>query len=78
MNDARRKTLRCIEKELKEICTKLENIKDEEQYAYDNLPESLQMSDYAETMMENVETLEEMIDQLEGYIDEYSAEINSI
>lgn len=78
MNDARRKTLRCIEKELKEICTKLENIKDEEQYAYDSLPESLQMSDKAEQMIENIEKLEDLISNLEDYIDEYSSEIEYI
>lgn len=57
MNNARRKSvaeaLELIEKE-RNI---LEEVKDEEQEAYDNLPESLQYGERGERMQENVDTI---------------------
>ena len=78
MNNARRKILKDAEKQLKDICNKIENVKDDEQCAYDSLPESLQMSDKAEQMIENIERLEDLVCNLEDYIGEYSSEIEYI
>lgn len=44
----------------------LEEVKDEEQESYENLPESLQYGERGEQMQENVDSLEEFI----GYLEE--------
>ena len=44
----------------------LEEVKDEEQGSYENLPESLQYGERGEQMQENVDSLEEFI----GYLEE--------
>ena len=44
----------------------LEEVKDEEQESYENLPESLQHGERGEQMQENVDSLEEFI----GYLEE--------
>ena len=45
---------------------KVEEVKDEEQESYENLPESLQYGERGEQMQENVDSLEEFI----GYLEE--------
>ena len=65
MNKARRKEIaRAIElmDEAREI---LEAVKDEEQEAFDNMPESLQCSERGEAMEEYNSTLEEFTYHLE-------------
>ncbi len=65
MNKARRKEIeRAIEliEQAREI---LEVVMDEEQEAFDNLPESLQCSERGETMEEYIGVIEEMIDNLD-------------
>ena len=44
----------------------LEEVRDEEQESYDNLPEGLQAGERGEQMQENVDNLEEFI----GYLEE--------
>lgn len=74
MNKARRKEIaRAIElmDEAREI---LEAVKDEEQEAFDNMPESLQCSERGETMEEYIGTLEDVVynletDSLQGIVD---------
>ncbi len=44
----------------------MEEVKDEEQESYENLPESLQYGERGEQMQENVDSLEEFI----GYLEE--------
>ncbi len=43
----------------------LENVKDDEQEAFDNMPEGLQMSDRGSDMEQNVEALDEIINKLD-------------
>lgn len=65
MNNIRRKSvkeaLNLIEK-AREI---LEEVKDEEQEAYDNLPESLQCGERGEQMQENIDNIEDYLSYLE-------------
>lgn len=65
MNNIRRKSvkeaLNLIEK-AREI---LEEVKDEEQEAYDNLPESLQYGERGEQMQENIDNIEDYLSYLE-------------
>ena len=65
MNKSRRKQIEAIKNLLSTIQTDLEAIKDEEQEAYDNLPESLLYSDKGEKMSEAIDNLETACSSLE-------------
>lgn len=58
MNKDRRQRIALAIEKLDEIRCDIECIADEEQAAYDNLPESLQYSDKGEAMVENFSDLE--------------------
>lgn len=66
MNKQRRKALEGIINELENQKAAIEAILDEEQEAYDNIPESLQDTDRANQMYENIDALEDAIANLEG------------
>lgn len=74
MNKERRKMLaEAFEKigEAKEI---LENVKDEEQEAYDNLPENFQNGERGEEMQGYIDMLEEAY----GYLDDAESVVDQI
>ena len=71
MNRNRRKSLRTILGQMDELSTVLETVKEalqdvlnEEQEAYDNLPEGLQESDRGQQMQEYIDALEGVVDSL--------------
>lgn len=71
MNRIRRKSLRTILGQMDELSTILETVKEalqdvlnEEQEAYDNLPEGLQESDRGQQMQEYIDALEGVVDSL--------------
>ena len=71
MNRIRRKSLRTILGQMDELSTVLETVKEalqdvlnEEQEAYDNLPEGLQESDRGQQMQEHIDALEGVVDSL--------------
>ena len=71
MNRIRRKSLRTILGQIDELSTVLETVKEalqdvlnEEQEAYDNLPEGLQESDRGQQMQEYIDALEGVVDSL--------------
>lgn len=71
MNRIRRKSLRTILGQMDELSTVLETVKEalqdvlnEEQEAYDNLPEGLQESDREQQMQEYIDALEGVVDSL--------------
>lgn len=66
MNKQRRKALEEIIGELENQKAAIEAILNEEQEAYDNIPESLQDTDRANQMYENIDALEDAIANLEG------------
>lgn len=68
MNKARRKTLEEIHARLLGCYADLEQVKDEEQDAFDNLPESLQSSQKGETMEEYIYDIESVMDELDSII----------
>lgn len=80
MNKDRRKRLEEIQGKLEDIRTTLEDLKcdvecimEEEQEAYDNLPESLQESERGCNMQENIDDLSYAIDvDFDSPIDELS------
>lgn len=66
MNKQRRKALEEIIRELDNQKAAIEAILDEEQEAYDNIPESLQDTDRANQIYENIDALDDAIANLEG------------
>lgn len=68
MNKQRRKALEEIIGELENQKSAIEAILDEEQEAYDNIPESLQDTDRANQIYENIDALQDAIDNLESEV----------
>ena len=76
MNKQRRKRImECINK-LEQIQYELEAIRDEEQGAFDNLPESLQSSEKGEVMEEYIDYINDADDTITDAID-YLDNINN-
>lgn len=67
MNKQRRKALEEIIGKLEELKEEIEAIQEEEQEAYDNIPESLQDTDRANHMYENIDALEEVASNIQDY-----------
>lgn len=70
MNRDRRARLNEVREKLAAICCAIEEIRDEEEEAYENLPESLQESERGERMCEVVEGLQDLYDNLESAADD--------
>ncbi len=68
MNKERRKTLQGIIDELESQKENIETLQEEEQEAYDNLPESIQASDRGAAMCENADDLSDAADSLDDVI----------
>lgn len=66
MNKNRRNAISDIYDKLIDIQSNLECIRDEEQEAFDNLPESIQYSERGERMEEYISSLDEALDYV-GY-----------
>lgn len=66
MNKNRRNAISDIYDKLIDIQSNLECIRDEEQEAFDNLPESIQCSERGERMEEYISSLDEALDYV-GY-----------
>lgn len=62
MNNARRKALNSIIERLEDLKGDLQTVLDEEQDAFDNLPEGLQMSERGETMETAIDNMAEAVD----------------
>lgn len=59
MNKERRKRLEKVLGTLQELQAEIEAVKDEEQEAFDNMPESLQQGDRGQTMEEGISHIED-------------------
>lgn len=69
MNNARRKAIAAIIKKLEDLAEEIEFLKDEEQEAFDNLPESLQSSERGEAMESAAYNLDEAWEGLQSVIE---------
>lgn len=69
MNRARRQAIEKAIEILSEQKEELECIRDDEQEAYDNLPESLQYAEKGEQMQENCDDFDSVASDLEDLID---------
>lgn len=65
MNKERRKLLIKAQEMIDEARSLIEDVKDEEDDAYSNLPENLIYSERGEEMEDNVTALEDVLDELE-------------
>lgn len=65
MNKLRRKQIAQAIDLIEQAMSILEQVKDDEQEAFDNLPANLQGSERGETMEEYIYTLEEFLDALD-------------
>ena len=68
MNKARRKWLQSVIDALEEQKCEIDNIAEEEQEAYDNMPEGLQEAERGQTIYENISDLESASSDLEDII----------
>lgn len=68
MNKARRKKLQELMKQLESIKDELNEVQEEEQDAYDNLPENLQYSERGQQMEQAVENMSSAADYLDDII----------
>lgn len=69
MNKNRRRQLADITERIEGIIADLEQIRDDEQDAYDNLPESIQVSERGDAMTDNVYSMDDAIETLQSAID---------
>ncbi len=65
MNAIRRKQLQKALELISEARSIIEEVRDEEENAYDNMPEGIQDSERGEAMQDNIYSLEEVMDTLE-------------
>lgn len=65
MNDKRRKAISKIEARIEECKSELETLRDEEQEAFDNVPESIQEGERGQAMETSISSLEDAISSLE-------------
>tara|TARA_R110002020_G_scaffold297118_2_gene512905 strand:- start:19 stop:267 length:249 start_codon:yes stop_codon:yes gene_type:complete len=65
MNNARRKKIKKICNQLEELESQIREIEEEEQDAFDNLPESLAETERGDQMQEFLEILDQAAGQLE-------------
>jgi hypothetical protein len=68
MNKQRRQDLDDVTDLLQEACARLEEIKEEESEAFDNLPESLQYSSRGEAMEDAMYRMDLLISDIEDVI----------
>lgn len=72
MNNARRKEIDKLTAQIEEIKEAIEALRDEEQEAFDNMPESLQDGERGEKMQSAIDALEYAADDLQECLDHLS------
>lgn len=77
MNKQRRKDLLYVAESLQEALDRLSEVRDEEQEAFDNMPESLQYGSRGGAMQEAIDTMDEWeseIDEIKSRIEEFAGD----
>ena len=69
MNNARRKEIEKITAELEYIKERIEALQEEEQDAFDNLPESIQYGERGDKMQSAIDNLECAADNIQDCLD---------
>ena len=73
MNKIRRTKIKEQIEAMEIIKSSIEDILDEEQDAFDNMPESLQYSERGETSQEAIDSMENVLSSLEDILEELEA-----
>lgn len=73
MNNTRRKAIMKIAERLEELKTDFELLRDEEQEAFDNMPESIQESERGEHVENIIYNMDEVLENLESAFDMINA-----
>lgn len=77
MNKQRRKDLLDVAEHLQDALDRLLEVRDEEQEAFDNMPESLQYGSRGDAMQEAIDTMDEWeseIDEIKSRIEEFAGD----
>lgn len=77
MNKQRRKDLFDVAESLQEALDRLSEVRDEEQEAFDNMPESLQYGSRGDAMQEAIDTMDEWeseINEIKSRIEEFAGD----
>ena len=72
MNDNRRKKLETVSSKLDELKMSLQDVVNDEQYSFDNLPEQFQEGERGEKMEEAISNLEDAIDYIDSAMESIS------
>lgn len=75
MNNARRKEIREAISLIQEAVDILVNVREDEEIAYENLPEGIQMSERGEAMQEWIDTLTDAEDSIQDVIDNLESQL---
>ncbi len=70
MNNQRREKLRNINRKLEEINSELNAVKDDEEWAFESMPENLQSSMRGEDSQEYISIMEDAIDHIEQALEQ--------
>lgn len=70
MNKQRREKLRNINRKLEEINSELNAVKDDEEWAFESMPENLQSSMRGEDSQEYISIMEDVIDHIEQALEQ--------
>ena len=65
MNKSRRSRIDEIIQKIEDLCYDIDIIREEEETAYGNMPESIQVSDRGDAMSESISNLEDAVSSLE-------------
>jgi len=69
MNKARREQVKKVVDYIESAYIMLDGIKDDEEYAFNNLPDGIQESERGEIMEQNVDTMDDCINELWDIVD---------
>lgn len=70
MNNARRKQITNIKAEIEEKLSLLQELQEEEQDYFDNMPENLQYSERGEKAEQTADDLQNIIDEIQSQLEE--------
>jgi uncharacterized FlaG/YvyC family protein len=70
MNNARRKQIASIKTEIEEKLSLLQELQEEEQDYFDNMPENLQYSERGEKAEQAADDLQNIIDEIQSQLEE--------
>lgn len=70
MNNERRKKIKMIIKNIEDLQSEINRVLDDEQYAYDNMPEGLQCSEKGMNSEESIDLLESAIEKIDDCIND--------